>query len=128
VTSIGTTGTARLSQSSGFEIRATQLPGQRAGTVIYGIGGAIQSPWGGTSFSCVAPPRQRTGIAGSGGTAGACDGEIALDFNAWRDAHPFALGAPFSAGDVVWAQVWYRDAASAQGTNFTGAVRFMTCP
>jgi hypothetical protein len=124
---IGTWGLSKLSLSSGFEIRATNLPGERFASVVYGVTGTIRTPWG-TSWSCVAPPRQRTGVVYAGGTSGACDGSIALDFNAWRASHPFALGAPFAAGDVVWAQVWYRDSGVAAGTNFTEAVQFMTCP
>src|SRR6185436_19277844 len=106
---LSTFGSPSLSASSGFEIRATHLPGMRLGVVIYGVTGASQTPWGGTSLMCVAPPRQRTGLHSTDGTPGACDGALILDFNAWRSAHPFALGAPFAAGDVVYAQAWYRD-------------------
>ena len=76
----------------------------------------------------VGSPRQRTTSQFTGGAAGACDGVLALDFHAWRVANPGALGSPFSAGDVVWAQIWYRDPSSPTTSNFTSAVRFMTCP
>jgi hypothetical protein len=125
---ISAVGTLRLSQSSGFTLGASGLPGQRFASVIYGVHGATQTPWGATSFSCVRPPRQRTTVQNTGSALGACDGSLALDFNAWRTANPFALGAPFGPGDTFWAQVWYRDAASSVGTNFTDAVRFMSCP
>jgi hypothetical protein len=128
VPSIATLGVLRLSQSSGFTIRASGLPGQRFASLIYGVQGAIEVPWGATSFSCVRPPRQRTSVQNSGGTAGGCDGDVGLDLSAWLAANPLALGSPFAAGDTLWAQVWYRDAPAQNGSNFTDAVRFMTCP
>ncbi len=128
VPSIAAVGTLHLSQASGFTLGASALPGQRFASVIYGVNGAAQTPWGATSFSCVRPPRQRTTVQNTGGALGACDGALVLDFNAWRSANPFALGAPFGPGDTFWAQVWYRDAAASVGTNFTNAVRFMSCP
>ncbi len=121
-------GDSSLSLASGFVISASGLPAQRFGAVIYGVQGAAQTPWGSSSFNCVRPPRQRTPAQNAGGFAGACDGALALDFDAWRVANPLALGAPFAAGDVVWAQVWRRDPGSALSTNFTAPVRFMTCP
>jgi hypothetical protein len=67
-------------------------------------------------------------VQNSGGTAGGCDGDVGLDLSAWLAANPLALGSPFAAGDTLWAQVWYRDAPAQNGSNFTDAVRFMTCP
>lgn len=121
-------GSSSLSLSQGFELRCSGLPGRRSATVLYGVSGATEVPWTSTSSLCVAPPRQRTLVQSTDHTAGACDGEISLDFHVWRLAQPQTLGAPFSPGDVVWAQAWCRDPGASIGTNFSGAIRFMLCP
>jgi hypothetical protein len=66
--------------------------------------------------------------AGSGGTAGACDGSLALDWSAYVAAHPGALGAPFAAGDTLWLQAWFRDPPSPKGTSLSDALRATVCP
>jgi hypothetical protein len=45
----------------------------------------------------------------SGGTSGACNGQFIEDWNAYQLSHPGALGSPWSSGDDVWAQAWFRD-------------------
>ena len=126
--SIHASGTASASASSGFVLGASALPGQKWGVVLYGIAGEVAAPWGGTSTLCMAGALQRTGLHPSGGTLGACDGAIAVDWNAWRVTHPSALGAPFVPGQVLWAQVWYRDTAAPPATALSNAVRVWICP
>jgi hypothetical protein len=70
---------------------------------------------------------QRTGVQDSGGTAGQCNGELRLDFNAWLQANPGGLGNPFVAGQVFYAQGWFRDPAAPKGTNLSDGVRFALC-
>ncbi len=53
---------------------------------------------------CIFYPVNRTGAQNSGGSVGGCDGELRVDFNAWRVANPGALGSPYVAGQVIYAQ------------------------
>jgi hypothetical protein len=130
VPTLGVLGQPFASQSSGYVISAVNVEGQKSGVVFYSLSGPTASPWavGSSSFLCVKAPTQRTSPLGSGGTAGACDGVLSLDFAAWVAANPSALGAPFAAGDIVNAQVWYRDPPAVKTTNLTGALQFTFAP
>jgi hypothetical protein len=130
VASISGTGVPSASASSGFTIMVSNLEGQRTGIIFYGIDSAHSAPWGtgGTSFLCVKAPTQRTGTHNSGGTSGACNGSFAFDFNAYRAAHPSALGSPFTAGEHVEAQGWYRDPGSPKNTSLSDALEFSLAP
>ena len=56
---------------------------------------------------------------------GQLDADDALVFVA---ANPGCLGSPFSSGDVVHAQGWYRDPAAPKTTNLTDALEFVLQP
>jgi hypothetical protein len=110
---------------------ATSLEGQKSGLFFYGVdnAGFSPSPWGsGSSFLCVKPPTQRTTPQSSQGTAGACNGALTLDWTAWQLAHPAALGQPWSAGDEVYVQAWYRDPPAPKSTNLTAAIELTYLP
>jgi hypothetical protein len=98
------------------------------GTIFYGFY-PTAVPWApaSPSFKCVANPVQRLGVQDSGGTAGQCDGELRIDFNAWLQAHPGALGSPFVAGQVFYAQGWFRDPGAPKGTNLSDGLKFTLC-
>ncbi len=100
-------------------LSVANLEGQEQGLVLYVGAGPASVAWGsGSSFLCVKAPTQRTGAEGSGGTTGACDGVLTLDWNAFVTASPSALGSPFSVGDKLYAQGWYRDPPASKSTNF----------
>jgi hypothetical protein len=80
------------------------------------------------SYLCVQAPLRRMSTQDSGGTAGACDGALAEDWNAYVAAHPNALGQPFAAGDTVWAQAWFRDPPAPKSTNLSDALVFQLSP
>jgi len=124
--SIDGVGSPSSMAASGFDIVVSNVPGQRSGTIFFGAYPAAV-PWAqfSTSYRCVALPLQRTGEQSSGGVAGQCDGELRLDFNAWRAAHPNALGSPFFTGQVLNAQGWFRDPGAPKHTNLSNALRFM---
>ena len=122
-----TTGSPSLSLSQGFVIGSSQLPAQRSALVLYGTSCGIEQPWA-TSTRCVGSPVQRTLALSTGGSPGACDGSLGLDFHVWRTTQPHALGVPFHPGDAVWVQVWYRDPGSPLGSNFSPGLRFLCCP
>jgi subtilisin-like proprotein convertase family protein len=101
--------------------------GQRSGLIFYGIdnSGWWPLPWasGSSSWLCVKPPTQRTPVQQTGGTFGSCNGTLSLDWNAFQAAFPTALGKPWSAGDDVYAQGWYRDPASPKGTQLSNGLQ-----
>lgn len=116
--------------TSGFDLVVDNVPTQKMGLIFYGLSGIPSpQPWalGSTSYLCIFYPVNRTGAQNSGGSVGACDGELRIDFNAWRTANPTALGAPFAAGQVLYAQGWFRDAGAAKGTNLSDGLRFTLC-
>ncbi|NUP95849.1 MAG: carboxypeptidase regulatory-like domain-containing protein [Planctomycetaceae bacterium] len=127
--SLSALGTPSASFSSPFTVLASGVDAQRSGLFFYGATGPVSTPWaiGSTSTLCVAPPRQRTLVQDSSGTAGACDGSLSLDWNAYVLTHPSALGVPFSAGAEVWTQAWFRDPPSPSGTTLSDALHFRLC-
>ncbi len=122
-------GAASASQSSGFDLVAVGLDGARNGGIFYGVNGptAIAVPGTG-SWRCVRPPLQRIGVLFTGASAGSCDGVLRIDWNAFRAGNPLALGAPFAAGQTVWAQAWIRDALAPAGLPATQGLSFVLCP
>jgi hypothetical protein len=74
----------------------------------------------------VKPPTQRSPGQNSGGAAGACNGQLQLDWNALHAAFPGLLGTPFSAGDAIYAQGWFRDPPAPKTTNLSNALQ-LTC-
>jgi hypothetical protein len=129
VPAISGTGNASASAGAGFTISIAEVEGQKAGLLFYGVTGAKSAPWGaGTSYLCVKTPAQRMSKQDSGGTAGACDGVLSEDWNAYIAAHPNALGQPFAAGATVWAQGWFRDPPAPKSTNLSDALVFQLLP
>jgi len=112
-----------------FVVQAINLDPQRASVIFYGLSSIPQQPWGagGASYLCVGAPRQRTGVGNSGG-AGPCSGVHSLDLAAWLAANPAALGSPFSAGEVLHLQGWYRDSAAPLGSTMTASLLVMLAP
>jgi len=122
-------GTPSATAPGGFDLVATGIDARRSAAIFYGVNGPIAIPVAGTSsWRCVHAPVQRLGIVDSGGTLGGCDGEVRVDWNAYRASHPFALGAPFTAGATVWAQAWNRDSLSPTGLPATQGLSFVLCP
>ncbi len=129
VSAISGVGRASASATTSFSIVLSGLEGARSGHIFYGVGGSHASPWGQSShFLCVKAPTQRTPTQTTGGTSGSCDGAMALDWNAYVQSHPNSLGAPFEAGDQIWAQAFLRDPAGVKTTALSNALRFTICP
>jgi hypothetical protein len=128
---ISGSGTASASAASGFNIQVHNVEGLKQGILFYGINntGFAPTPWGtGSSYLCVKAPTQRMGTQSSGGTLGACNGVLTTDFNAYRTANPSALGSPFTAGQHVYAQGWFRDPPAPKTTSLSDALSFVLCP
>jgi len=113
-------------------LTAANIEGQKSGMIFYGVNNAgfTPLPWSPTSssFFCVKSPVQRSLPQNSGGAAGACDGQLQLDWNAFHAAFPGSLGTPFSAGDKAYAQAWYRDPPASRTTNLSDAVEMTLAP
>jgi hypothetical protein len=123
-------GTPSVAAGSGFDLIATNVEGQKSGLVFYGVSGPKSSIWapGSTSYLCVKSPTQRSPSSNSNGTANACDGSLSLDFLAYLATHPGAQGQPFSAGDMLWCQAWFRDPPAPDTTNLSDALQISLCP
>jgi len=130
VPSLVSAGFPNATGTSGLVLTATNIEGQKSGVMFYSISGPSVSPWGAgsNSFLCVKAPTQRTSPLLSGGTAGACDGVLAMDFLQWATANPTALGMPLAGGDIFNVQAWYRDPPAPKTTNLTNAVQFTLAP
>jgi hypothetical protein len=126
---LSSSGTPSASGAGEFTLHATGVEGQKQGLFFYGLSGAQASPWGtSSSFLCVKAPTQRMATQSSGGTAGACNGSFASDWNAFIAANPSALGQPFALGDQVQVQAWFRDPPSPKTTSLSNALTFVVCP
>jgi Tol biopolymer transport system component len=130
--SIGANACPSVSFGTACNITVTGVEGQQSGILFYGIDNSGFTPrlWvaGSTSLLCVKQPTQRTPIQNSGGTLDACSGAYVLDWNAYQTAHPFALGNPWSIGDKVYVQAWFRDPGAVKSTNLSNALEMTYVP
>jgi hypothetical protein len=120
-----------VANNAGVVFTASGVEGQKQGLVFYGLDNSSFTPvpWGtGTSWLCVKAPTQRTPNVSTGGLAGACNGVITLDWDAYLSANPSTLGAPFSAGQKIYAQAWFRDPPAPKTTNLSDAVELTVQP
>ena len=129
VPALSTGGFPSASRASGFELRASGLPGQRQAVAMYGLGLTnVVWTFGSTSTVCVASPLARLGNVPTGGGAGLCNGGYAVDWLAFMSANPGALGQPLAPGRSYYAQLWYRDPGAPLNSNLSNAVAFTLCP
>jgi hypothetical protein len=126
------TGAPDASAGAGFQVSALQLDAQRQGLFFYGLDNSGFTPlsWaaGSSSFFCVKSPTQRLPLQSSGGALNTCTGLFSVDFNTYLASNPTALGAPFTGGETVHIQAWFRDPPSPKSTSLTNALRFVVCP
>ncbi|MCC7013315.1 MAG: hypothetical protein IT454_12190 [Planctomycetes bacterium] len=118
-----------VGHSAPCTVSVAGVEGQKTGLIFYGLTRHTGS-WcsSGSSFLCVKSPTMRTPAQNTAGTAGACDGTITLDWNAFQLANIGALGQPFGAGDVVDLQAWFRDPPACKTTNTSNAVELTYLP
>lgn len=122
------TGTPSLSATSGFVLRCSNIEADKSGLIFYGINGPNATNWNGTSVLCAKAPFQRLGAQTTGGFPTTCDGVMATDWSAYVASHPVALGVPFSAGQTVNAQAWFRDPPATKTTNLSDGLAFVLVP
>lgn len=117
-----------VSLANACNISVTNVEGQKSGLIFYSITGQAAVAWNASSFLCVKAPTQRTGTQTSGGTVNTCTGSLSLDWNAFQTANPGSLGNPWSAGDTVQVQAWFRDPPAGKATNLSNAVEMTYLP
>lgn len=129
--SISASGQPSVSFANACSINVANVEGQRTGILFYGLQ-ALPQPWCpggvGSSLLCVKPPTQRSFPQSSGGANATCTGSFSLDWNAFQMATPGALGAPFSAGDKVYAQAWFRDPGACRTTSLSNGLELTYTP
>lgn len=125
---IAALGSASVSAGSGCVISASLVLNQRAGLLLYGTSGPAAAVFHG-GLLCVAPPRHRTPVQSSGGSAAGtdCTGTYAFDLNAWIAT---GLDPALVAGASVNAQYWSRDPgfAAPHNVGLTDALELELCP
>jgi hypothetical protein len=128
---LSASGSASASATSGFELQAAGVEGDKDGLFFFGTNGRQTNSWGnGSSYQCVVPPVVRGGLLAGAGTPGQCDGFLSQDLNAlWCSTCPKPLKNP-GPGAVVQAQLWYRDPfnTSNQTTGLSDALEFLVHP
>ncbi len=128
---IAASGQPSASFANPCTITVTAVEGQRSGIVFYGLQ-ALPQPWCGagvgSSFLCVKPPTQRSFPQNSNGASNTCSGQLMLDWNAFQQAFPGSLGAPWSSGDKVYLQAWFRDPASCRTTSLSDGLELTYRP
>jgi hypothetical protein len=120
-----------LAQSNVCSITVSNVEGQRTGILFYGVHGTVSVPWctaGGSSFLCVKTPLWRTLVQSTGGTFGACDGTLVLDWNAYQIANPSADGNPWAAGLKAHVQGWFHDPPACRTTFLSEALELTYVP
>ncbi len=130
--SIAATAQPSASLSGACTINVTGVEGQKTGLMFYGVDNTGFTPvaWGPTSnsFLCVKPPTQRMFSQNSGGIANTCSGALTQNWNTFQSAFPSSLGNPFSAGDKVYVQAWFRDPAAPKTTNLSNGLELTMIP
>ena len=126
--SITMTGSPSISNAGPCNVIVNTVEGAKNGLIFYGLA-ANATQWGtGTSFLCVKSPTQRTTPLSSGGTAGACNGTLNIDINAWFALNPGALGQPLLVGQVLYFQAWFRDPPQQKTTSLSNGLILSMCP
>ncbi len=130
ITRISATGQPSLSGASNCVLSLSAVEGQKTGLFFYSVTGRVTSLWCSTSANllCVKAPTQRTTAIDSGGTSGSCSGAIALDFDQWMSANPTAIGAPWTVGEKLWVQGWFRDPPACKTTALSEGIELTWLP
>ncbi|NUP96983.1 MAG: hypothetical protein HUU28_12555 [Planctomycetaceae bacterium] len=128
VATISADNNPSVSLANTCNITVTNVEGQKSGLIFYSITGQNAAPWNATSFLCVKSPTQRTGTQTSGGTVNLCDGTLVLDWNNYQSLSPSALGQPWSSGNLVQVQAWFRDPPAGKATNLSDGIEMTYVP
>jgi len=113
--------------TSGFFIIAGPARSNKSGILLYTDQGAGAAPFNGGTL-CIKTPLKRSAAVNSGGFS-SCDGEFALDMNAFASGNAGGNPAAFllGAGNVIFTQWWGRDSV-ATGSFLSDAMHYTVCP
>jgi hypothetical protein len=128
VPSIGFSGAARVSNGYALTVTCTQVVNNKAGLLIHGSGGGLAVPFA-SGILCVAQPRARSIVTGSGGNPppNDCSGVWSLSLGAVLAASP--LGGAIGAGSVLNLQWWGRDSgAPPNNVQLSNALQVVVAP
>lgn len=130
--SISASAQPSASQATPCTLSVSGVEGQKQGLLFYGLDntGFTPLPWSATStsFFCVKSPTQRTFPQNSGGVTNQCNGSFTVDLNNFFVVFPAAIGLPFSAGDKLYVQSWFRDPPAPRTTNLSNALEMTMQP
>jgi len=130
--SIAASAQPSASQATPCTLSVSSVEGQKQGLLFYGLDntGFTPLPWAATSssFFCVKSPTQRTFPQNSGGAINQCNGLLTVDLNNFFVVFPSAIGLPFSAGDKLFVQAWFRDPPAPRTTNLSNAIEMTMQP
>lgn len=112
--------------SSTATFEARNIDNNKTALIFYGIQGQHIVAWGSASRLCVKAPFQRTQAAIGGGMPNGpfCDGAFDLPWSTHLVSNPDALGNSIQSGDLVTAQLWWRDPQSVKTTQLSNVVTF----
>jgi hypothetical protein len=125
---LGASANPSVSFANACAISAIGVEGQKSAIFFYSLAPSAQQWGAGPSFLCVKAPTARTLTQPTGGTSAACDGALGLAWNAFQLANPNALGTPWTAGEQVFVQLWFRDPPASKATSLSDAVRMTYVP
>jgi len=125
---ISATANPSVTAATACTVNVNNVEGQKSGLIFYSITGRQAAAWNTSSFLCVKAPTQRTTTQNTGGTVGACDGTLTLNWNAFQAANPTALGNPWSAGSLAQVQAWFRDPPAGKSTNLSNGIEMTYVP
>lgn len=120
-------GIPSASASSGFVLTTSGVEGQKSGLIRYSMSGMVATPWaaGSGSFLCIKAPQLKLGpVQNSGGTFGACDGVIQVDFL----SHMANKGSTLVPGTEFYVQTFYKDPPAPKSINLSDALQFTIVP
>ena len=124
---MSTFGVQSAAATNGFFILGGPARSNKSGILLYTDQGANAAPFNGGTL-CIQTPLKRSSGASSGGF-GTCDGEFALDMNAFASGNAGGNPAGFllTAGNVIFTQWWGRDSV-ATGSFLSDGMHYTVCP
>lgn len=123
VPDIGWEGHPTLGGLDDFAVTADQIHNNQNGLLFHSATSAATAFNGGTL--CVAPPITRLAVQSSGGSGPPTNDCSGSYVQPWSHAD---LSIPsLGAGATVFAQYWFRDAASQGGTGLSNGLEFTIC-
>lgn len=127
VATMSCSGIPSAAALSGFVLTTSGVEGLKRGLIRYSVSGQVATPWGSasSSFLCIKAPQMKLGPGqNSGGTLGACDGVIQVDFLSYMAS----TGSTLVPGTTFYVQTFYTDPPAIKGISLSDALMFTIVP